>query len=208
MAKTTARSGPDVLRTGLHYTRPRKTVHKQKPGQCPTTTLPERVEPTMNVKIRAACVLVMFHMLAALPVAQLAAVKMARVPRVYNAVITSEQQLLPSQVDPVVTPVLRPLPFFVINWPVSSGTSYYSYQTSSGVEANSHGLVDAAGPVESDGPTGGDDLGDATAVVKNNRPLDTDVPDVPPPPLRPTKAGKQERKKTEEFPPAPVGFAI
>ncbi|XP_046662244.1 uncharacterized protein LOC124355244 [Homalodisca vitripennis] len=34
--------------------------------------------------------------------------KLRRIPRIYNALITSEEQLLPSQAYPAVAPVLRP----------------------------------------------------------------------------------------------------
>lgn len=36
--------------------------------------------------------------------------KLRRIPRIYNALITSDEELLPSQAYPAVAPVLRPAP--------------------------------------------------------------------------------------------------
>lgn len=46
--------------------------------------------------------------------------KLRRVPRIYNALITSDEELLPSQAYPAVAPVLRPAPL--------SYTPYYNVQ--------------------------------------------------------------------------------
>lgn len=135
-------------------------------------------------------------------VAQQVAYKSGRLPRVYNALITSDQRLLPSQADPIVTPVFRPLQFFY-GWPAAAvpyaGQVPYSAETPVSAEA-----ADASSEVPD--VVAGKDEG-VRGPVKNNGPADSSVPDVPPPPF-PVTAGKKDKKKPEEYPPAPVGFAI
>lgn len=49
-----------------------------------------------------------------------------------------------------------------------------------------------------------DDFG---ILIKNNRPNDPNIADVPPPPL-PIGSGKSNQKKPEEYPPPPVGYIL
>ncbi|XP_050537742.1 uncharacterized protein LOC126903568 isoform X2 [Daktulosphaira vitifoliae] len=137
----------------------------------------------------------MLQMLLLSTVRQVAAVKMARVPRIYNALITSDQELIPSQADPIVSPVLHPLPFLVL--PYTSYSMFSLYPTGTKKYIHSYTAEPEERPEA-----------DNSAVIKNNTPENREIPDVPPPPLFPQKIGKKEEKKIEEFPPAPVGYAV
>lgn len=154
---------------------------------------------------------------ARLTAAQQVVLKAGRPPRVYNALITSDQRLLPSQADPILTPVFRASPFQFFyggGWP---GATYTIGQ--SAVLSESAEPADVAADASSEirnvdteaKVTGEDDERQRSPpAVKNNRPVDAAVPDVPPPPLPVSSATarKKDRKIPEEYPPAPVGFAI
>lgn len=130
-----------------------------------------------------------------------------KAPRVYNALITSDQQLLPSRADPIVEPVLRPFQYFY-DWPGVYAAAAAGQRTV--LSARPAGALDVIAGARADEPARPeDDDGRPTAVIKNNRPADSSVPDVPPPPLPVSRAGRKDnKKKPEEFPPAPVGFAM
>lgn len=159
------------------------------------------------------------------------AASVGRLPRVYNALISSDQNLLPSKADPIVSPVVmhhvfRFAPFFY-NWPAvapayvdasPAETRQQSVVASNGVVASNAVVAsdavtasnvdasevrDDASKVQSDASEA-DHHRPTTTVVKNYRPADSSVPDVPPPPL---PVGKKNKKKPEEYPPAPV-YAI
>ncbi|XP_025198383.1 uncharacterized protein LOC112596787 isoform X2 [Melanaphis sacchari] len=136
--------------------------------------------------------------------AQQVALKAGRLPRVYNALITTDQRLLPSQAEPIVTPVFRPFQF-LYEWPevrYAAVEPYPSLKTA--VEASSvqDESRSVAAVVKNNRPA---DL----TVVKNNRPAGSSVPDVPPPPLPVARAPDAAvKKRPEEYPPAPGGFAI
>jgi len=177
--------------------------------------------------VRAVVVVATVMFASQFAAAQQVALKAGRLPRVYNALITTDQRLLPSQAEPIVTPVFRPLQF-LYQWPEvryagapSYPPSYPSVRSdveatgtddgSSGHEASRP--VAAAAVFENSRPL------DATVVknnrpadgtvVKNNRPADSSVPDVPPPPLPVTRGQDGAvKKRPEEYPPAPGGFAI
>lgn len=115
-----------------------------------------------------------------------AAAAAGRGPRVYNAFVTSDQPLLPSRADPILTPSFRgPFPWsFYGGWPAVAPLSFAAVP---------------AGPRP-------DDRRDGPAA-------DPPVPDVPPPPPPvPFVVGEKDKKndatKPEEYPPAPVGFAV
>lgn len=145
--------------------------------------------------------------------------RLARLPRVYNALITSEQQLLPSQADPIVAPVLRPY-HVLYGWPYVAAVDPViavapSYPSLSGAEEAADASTEvrkvaAVDGGDGDGGGGGDDAPRAQQpFVKNNVPADSAVPDVPPPPLPVSRVtGRKDKKKPEEYPPAPGGFAI
>lgn len=171
---------------------------------------------------RAVVVVVAAVMFAAqLGAAQQVVLKAGRLPRVYNALITTDQRLLPSQAEPIVMPVFRPFQF-LYEWPqvrYAAAPSYPSSMTDvevSGTDDRSLGQDESrpvASVVSSNGPA------DATVVknnrpadipvVKNNRPADSSVPDVPPPPLPVTRGQNgAAKKRPDEYPPMPGGFAI
>jgi len=159
-----------------------------------------------NVRTVVVVATVMFA--AQLAAAQQVVLKAGRLPRVYNALITTDQRLLPSQAEPIVTPVFRPLQF-LYEWPEVKYAAAPSYPSSRS-DAEATGTDDgheksrpvAAPVVKNNKPV------DPT-VVKNNRPADSLVPDVPPPPLPVTRGQDGAvKKRPEEYPPAPGGFAI
>lgn len=139
--------------------------------------------------------------------------KRARAPRVYNALITSEQRLLPSQTDPIVTPVFRPFSLFsgYDGWPsvyaapipYLASASITNDIVQQSVDVSAATTVNADMDVETD-----DERRLPQPAVKNNRPVDSSVPDVPPPPLPVSVGGAKNKKKPVEYPPAPLGFAI
>ncbi|XP_060838978.1 uncharacterized protein LOC132920534 isoform X1 [Rhopalosiphum padi] len=154
--------------------------------------------------IVVATVMFAAQLAAAQQVVQQVALKAGRLPRVYNALITTDQRLLPSQAEPIVTPVFRPFQF-LYEWPEMRYAAVEPYPSSrsavevSGAEDESRSV---AAVVENNRPV------DST-VVKNNRPADSSVPDVPPPPLPVARAPDAAvKKRPEEYPPAPGGFAI
>ncbi|CAH1715317.1 unnamed protein product [Aphis gossypii] len=132
------------------------------------------------------------------------ALKAVRLPRVYNALITTDQHLLPSQAEPIITPVFRPFQL-LYEWPEVKYAAVEPYPSSrSAAETSSaeDGSRSVAAVVKNNRPV------DST-VVKNNRPVDSSVPDVPPPPLPVARAPDAAvKKRPEEYPPAPGGFAI
>jgi hypothetical protein len=159
---------------------------------------------------------------AQLAAGQQVVLKAGRLPRVYNALITTDQRLLPSQAEPIVTPVFRPLQF-LYEWPEvryaaappypSSRSDVEATGTDDGMSGHEESRAVAAPVFKNDRPV------DATVVknnkpvdatvVKNNRPADSSVPDVPPPPLPVTRGQDGAvKKRPEEYPPAPGGFAI
>lgn len=160
---------------------------------------------------RAVVIVAAVMFAAQLAAAQQVALKTGRLPRVYNALITTDQRLLPSQAEPIVTPVFRPLQF-LYEWPQVKYAAAPSYPSPmSDVEAS-------AGT--DDGSLGHDESRPVAAVVKNNRPVDgevvknnrpagSSVPDVPPPPLPVTRGQNGAvKKRPDEYPPMPGGFAI
>ncbi|XP_008188891.1 uncharacterized protein LOC100164028 isoform X1 [Acyrthosiphon pisum] len=184
-----------------------------------------------NVRAVVFVATVMFA--AQFAAAQQVALKAGRLPRVYNALITTDQRLLPSQAEPIVTPVFRPLQF-LYQWPEVRYAATPSYPSSrsdveaSGTDGGSSGH-EVSRPVtaevfDSSRPAGSmvvknNRPADSTVVknkrpvdatiVKNNRPADSSVPDVPPPPLPVTRGQDGAvKKRPEEYPPAPGGFAI
>ncbi|CAI6352043.1 unnamed protein product [Macrosiphum euphorbiae] len=173
-----------------------------------------------NVRAVVFVATVMFA--AQLAAAQQVALKAGRLPRVYNALITTDQRLLPSQAEPIVTPVFRPLQF-LYQWPevrYAAAPSYPSSRSdveSTGTDDGSSGhevsrpvataVFENSRPADSTVVKNNRPV-DAT-VVKNNRPADSSVPDVPPPPLPVTRGQDGAvKKRPEEYPPAPGGFAI
>ncbi|XP_026809595.1 uncharacterized protein LOC113551518 isoform X2 [Rhopalosiphum maidis] len=130
--------------------------------------------------------------------------KAGRLPRVYNALITTNQRLLPSQAEPIVTPVFRPFQL-LYEWPKMRYAAVEPYLSSgSATEASS-----AEDESRSVAPVMENNRPVDSTVVKNNRPADSSVPDVPPPPLPVARAPDAAVKKLpEEYPPAPGGFAI
>ncbi|VVC26856.1 Hypothetical protein CINCED_3A002253 [Cinara cedri] len=140
-----------------------------------------------------------------------------RAPRVYNALITTDHRLLPSRVDPIVTPVFQPFRYYY-DWPglyaaSASGTPAVrsanerfedgDAEDATGAAAST-GTDERATPPEQDGR-----VGPRLPFVKNNGPAaDSLVPDVPPPPLPVSTASNKNKKKPEEYPPPPVGFAM
>ncbi|KAL5244911.1 hypothetical protein ACI65C_012321 [Semiaphis heraclei] len=172
--------------------------------------------------VRAVVVVVATVMFVAqFGAAQQVVLKAGRLPRVYNALITTDQRLLPSQAEPIVMPVFRPFQF-LYEWPQVKYAAAPSYPSSmmdveaSGTNDGSLGQDESrpvAAVVKSNGPA------DATVVknnrsvdvpvVKNNRPADSSVPDVPPPPLPVTRGQNGAvKKRPDEYPPMPGGFAI
>lgn len=135
---------------------------------------------------------------------QKVASKAVRLPRVYNALITTNQHLLPSQAEPIITPVFRPFQF-LYEWPEVKYAAVELYPSSrSAMEMSSaeDGSRSVAAVVKNNRPVD-------SSVVKNNRPADSSVPDVPPPPLPVARAPDAAvKKRPEEYPPAPGGFAI
>jgi hypothetical protein len=45
--------------------------------------------------------------------------KLRKVPKVYNALITTDEQLTPSKAYPIVQPVFQPIPLFSPLYPIS-----------------------------------------------------------------------------------------
>lgn len=138
-------------------------------------------------------------------------------PRIYNALITSDQRLLPSQVDPIIMPVFRPFRYFY-DWPVLSAPvqapGQIPVQAPDQVPArapvqplSAESAAASSAAVEPNAPAADSETRDTAPVIVNNRPVGSRVPDVPPPPV-PSAGGKKDKKKPEEYPPAPVGFAI
>ncbi|XP_025408106.1 uncharacterized protein LOC112681943 isoform X2 [Sipha flava] len=133
---------------------------------------------------------------------------MFKAPRVYNALITSDQQLLPSRADPIVEPVFRSFQY-IYGWPGAYAVVPPAWPSSGRDVAAGARAENPARTEATDATRTEDDDGWPTAVVKNNKPADVSVPDVPPPPLPVSRGGQKDgKKKPEEFPPAPVGFAI
>jgi len=135
---------------------------------------------------------------------QQAALKAGRLPRVYNALITTDQRLLPSQAEPIIMPVFRPFQF-LYEWPemrYAAVEPYPSLRSAAEASSAEDGSRSVAAVVENNRPEG-------STVVKNNRPAESLVPDVPPPPLPVARVPDAAvKKKPEEYPPAPGGFAI
>ncbi|KAL1129738.1 hypothetical protein AAG570_012682 [Ranatra chinensis] len=96
--------------------------------------------------------------------------RLLRVPRVYNALITSDEKLVPSQAYPAVSPVLRPAAAATHVFFPAQPNSFQQedFQTSKLPLYNLP--TDLTKPLVID-------------QVKNNRPSDPNIPDVPPPPL-------------------------
>ncbi|KAG8331413.1 hypothetical protein J6590_042180 [Homalodisca vitripennis] len=147
--------------------------------------------------------------------------KLRRIPRIYNALITSEEQLLPSQAYPAVAPVLRPAaltPYGPYGLPPVQeqyqlyAPDPYSPQSYSRLPGFNDTLVDPdapqspqSAPVFSLQPQ--QTIPQITDQIKNNRPSNRDIPDVPPPPLPLSpprdRDDKTPERKPEEYPPAP-----
>lgn len=159
--------------------------------------------------VTATIVAVMFA--ARLTAAQQVVLKAGRPPRVYNALITSDQQLLPSQAEPILTPVFRASPFQFFyggGWPSTTYTVEPSAVLSESAELVDV-AVDASSEIRNVDTGENDERQRSPPVVKNNRPVDAAVPDVPPPPHPvSTATARKDKKRPEEYPPAPVGFAI
>lgn len=147
--------------------------------------------------------------------AQQVALKAARLPRVYNALITTDQHLLPSQAEPIITPVFRPFQF-LYEWPevkYAAVEPYPSSQSAAKTSSAEDGSRSVAAVVKNNRPVDSTVVKNNrpvdSTVVKNNRPSDSSVPDVPPPPLPVARAPDAVvKKRPEEYPPAPGGFAI
>jgi len=124
-----------------------------------------------------------------------------RGPRVYNAFVTSDQPLLPSRADPILTPSFRgPFPWsFYGGWPAVAPLSFAAVPAGAQLD-DARYAAGAQLDDRRDGPANG------------HRPAaDSPVPDVLPPPPVPIageKDKKDDAKKPEEYPPAPVGFAV
>ncbi|XP_054277728.1 uncharacterized protein LOC128996427 [Macrosteles quadrilineatus] len=146
--------------------------------------------------------------------------KLRRIPRIYNALITSDEQLLPSQAYPAVAPVLRPAPLAPYPYSYPYGAPYtvyapdpYGLQAYSRLPGFNDTLQDPEAPAA---PAQNPQLfslqpqqtiPQVTDQVKNNRPGNPDIPDVPPPPLpvSPPRSpdDKSPERKPGEYPPAP-----
>lgn len=50
--------------------------------------------------------------------------KLRKTPKVYNALITTDEELTPSKVYPLIQPVLQPIPLFSSLYPVSYADQY------------------------------------------------------------------------------------
>ncbi|XP_014277229.1 uncharacterized protein [Halyomorpha halys] len=90
--------------------------------------------------------------------------KLLKVPRIYNALITSDEELVPSQAYPAVAPVLRPSPplYLTHEFPIEK--------------------AEPVSPIPV--PTISEEPEDISwDKFKNNKPSDPNIPDVPPPPL-------------------------
>lgn len=141
---------------------------------------------------------------------QAAEFQAVRAPRVYNALITSDQRLLPSRADPIVAPVFQAVRYYY-DWPglYAGAVQPADRRPENGgvdgpVAAAATGTDEQATPPEENGR-----VETWQPFVKNNGPAaDTLVPDVPPPPIPVSAAGNRDKKKPEEYPPAPVGFAM
>ncbi|XP_014239720.1 uncharacterized protein LOC106661083 [Cimex lectularius] len=91
-----------------------------------------------------------------------------KVPRIYNVLLSSNEMLVPSQAYPVISPVLQPISsvyFSQKSYELNAETTEKPQVTS--YEMPSHPIVE---PVLSQN-------------IKNHKPVNADIPDVPPPPL-------------------------
>nr|ATU82998.1 secreted hypothetical protein [Pristhesancus plagipennis] len=101
--------------------------------------------------------------------------RLRKVPRIYNALITTNENLLPSQAYPAVSPVLHPTShIYVEHKGISSLPPIRESQT--------HPQSEPRVPPPPLIPIQLPDL-EESPNVKNNRPADSSIPDVPPPPL-------------------------
>ncbi|KAF6216347.1 hypothetical protein GE061_000688 [Apolygus lucorum] len=101
--------------------------------------------------------------------------RLLKVPKIYNALITSNEELLPSQAYPAVAPVIHPSPGSIY-----IPTQSFEYRQAEPVNAP----VQAPAPP----PTLLPELPAPRTNIKNYQPINPDIPDVPPPPL-PMRAG-------------------
>ncbi|XP_075216697.1 uncharacterized protein LOC142322007 [Lycorma delicatula] len=137
--------------------------------------------------------------------------RLLRIPRIYNALITTDEELIPSQAYPAVAPVLRPaIPHFSVL--VYNETEYIP-------------PILPPAPVAAAGRLPSQEQGESPVYtlqaqqrlpdlfddrVKNNR--NPDIPDVPPPPLpvkpqqsgsRPSSNEAPPRRRPQDYPPPP-----
>jgi len=110
--------------------------------------------------------------------------KLLRVPKIYNALITSNEMLIPSQAYPAVSPVLRP----------AVGPVYYAHHEQHYTPNNKEDF--GVGPENHFFPPNLEDL--RPMIVKNNRPSNKEIPDVPPPPVPGVKKPSSPVKPQDE----------
>uniref|UniRef100_A0A146M3K5 Uncharacterized protein n=2 Tax=Lygus hesperus TaxID=30085 RepID=A0A146M3K5_LYGHE len=101
--------------------------------------------------------------------------RLLKVPKIYNALITSNEELLPSQAYPAVAPVIQQ----------SAGSIYLPTQT---IEYRQSEPVNVPVQAPVPPPTLLPELPSPRTNIKNYQPINPDIPDVPPPPL-PMRAG-------------------
>lgn len=53
--------------------------------------------------------------------------KLRKTPKVYNALITTDEELTPSKAYPLIQPVFQPIPVFSPLYPVSFADQYVSH---------------------------------------------------------------------------------
>lgn len=118
--------------------------------------------------------------------------RLLRVPRIYNALITSDEMLIPSQAYPAVAPVLRPA-FFV------AAPAYPIYNFTYGTDLSE----DISEPRLPEQSLYTQRVATISDHIKNNRPSNPDIPDVLPPPLPISRLTSSPSRTPEDYPPQP-----
>ncbi|XP_073980496.1 uncharacterized protein [Rhodnius prolixus] len=104
--------------------------------------------------------------------------RLLKVPRIYNALITTDEELLPSQAYPAVSPVLHPTSHIFVQHknigasPLAPLSETTFHEPVLPPLSSPPPLIPVQPPVLDESPN-----------VKNHRPADPAIPDVPPPPL-------------------------